>query len=350
MINKTKESNLHKIQFIEKNLNIKIKKEIGKGGFGSVYSIIFNKINLNCVMKVFESQDEKKIKNEIKLSLNCKASNIIKSLREKILDYLGKKVYILFMEYAKFQDLNIFFNNYFIYNLLKIINNTAKFKWLNNFPEICNQYFTYQIINIFKFLNSNSIAHFDIKKENLLLADNFVIKLADFSLSQTFKYSDNNLISLQNGTIKYMGPEYYVKNNAIRSNNIQKVDFFSLGCILYYIIKKEMLIKINKNENNEFIDFNNSNIIEMINNGINEIKLMDLDENLKDLICSLLNENYEKRPNIYELLENKWINENKKEIQKIKDMNFGEDIKIIIEFQKFKPLSSIKKKKYKYTL
>ena len=169
-------------------------------------------------------------------------------------------------------------------------------------------------------------------------------------MSQTFKYSDNNLISLQNGTIKYMGPEYYVKNNAIRSNNIQKVDFFSLGCILYYIIKKEMLIKINKNENNEFIDFNNSNIIEMINNGINEIKLMDLDENLKDLICSLLNENYEKRPNIYELLENKWINENKKEIQKIKDMNFGEDIKIIIEFQKFKPLSSIKKKKYKYTL
>ena len=348
MINKTKENNLHKIQFIEKNLNIIIKKQIAKGGFGSVYSILLH--NINCALKIFESQDEKIIKNEIGLSLYCKASNIIKTLREKSLDYCGKKIHILLMEYAKFQDLNIFLYNYFNYNLIKIINNTEKFNWINNFPEICIQFFTYQIINIFKFLDNSSIVHFDIKTNNLLLADNFVIKLGDFSLSKSFISRENKLISLPNGTIQYMGPEYYVKNNAIRCNNIQKVDYFSLGCILYYFLKKTLLIKRIKNEKNEFIEFNNINIIKLINNGINEIKLMDLDKNLKDLICSLLNENYEKRPNIYELLENKWINENKKEIQKIKDINFEEDIKIITEFQKFKPLSSIKKRKYKYTL
>ena len=348
MIDKIKENNLLKNQFIEKQLNIIIKKQIGKGGFGSVYSI--NLKNRNYAMKIFETEDEKKIKKEIKLSLHCKASNIIKTLKENILNYFGKKIYILIMEYAKFQDLNIFFFNYFNHNLIKVINNTQKFNWINNFPELCIQFFTYQIINIFKFLDNNSIVHFDIKTENLFLTDNFIIKLGDFSLSQTFIKNENKLIFLPNATIKSMGPEFYIKNYSISSNNIQKVDFFALGCILYYIIKKDFLIKRIKNKNKEPIGTNKDDILKIINNGIQEIKSMDLDKNLKDLICSLLKENYEQRPNIYQLIDNKWINENKKQIQKINDINFDQDIKTIIEFQKFKPLSSIKKRKYKYTL
>ena len=340
MIDKKKENekNLQKQKFIEKNLNIIIKKQIGKGGYGSVHMIMEN--NFLFALKIFDNKNEKIIRKETELALNCRSSNIIRGIKMKILNYYKQKLYLLFLEFAKFRDLNLFIYYFFNLNILKIRNNTKNFKWIYNFPESGIQYFTYQIINIFKFLYYNSIVHFDIKPANFLLSDNFIIKLTDFSLSELFNSKINKLIELNHGTINYMGPEFY-KNQEIFSNDIQKIDYFSFGCILYYMIKRDLLIK---KENIKLDD-----ILTIISNGIKDINSMNINQSLKDLVICLLNIDYKKRPNIFELLNNKWIN-NQDTINKIRNINNGRDFKMIIEFQKEESLSVIKRKRKKYFL
>ena len=107
------------------------------------------------------------------------------------------------------------------------------------------------------------------------------------------------------------------------------------------MIKRDLLIK---KENIKLDD-----ILTIISNGIKEINSMNINQYLKDLVICLLNIDYKKRPNIFELLNNKWIN-NQDTINKIRNINNGRDLKMIIEFQKEESLSVIKRKRKKYFL
>jgi hypothetical protein len=56
------------------------------------------------------------------------------------------------------------------------------------------------------------------------------------------------------------------------------------------------------------------------------------------------------RASIEELLNNKWVNKNIELMQKIKNINDNEEIKLFIEFQKYKKIKAKRKKfilKYK---
>jgi polo-like kinase 1 len=337
-------------KFIENKLNIKIIKIIGKGAFGSVYLVLLN--NYKFIMKLFNNklkkENKKQIKNEIKIILNCKSSYIIRGIKEKTLEYKNDTIQILLMENAKFQDLNIFFYNYFSTNLIRVFINTKQFDWINKFPEIGINYFSYQIVKSFEILNLNSIIHFDIKLGNLLLCENFKVKISDFSLSQFYKMNEKKIIYLPNGTYNYMGPEYYEKNPNIVSSFVEKVDYFGFGCILYYMIKKELLIKRIKDKNQKIIQSRKNDIINFINIGIRKIIDINIDSQLKDLIIKLINPKIEKRPSIIEISNNEWINKYKYNIQKIISINFEQDIKILTELIKFSPLNKLKKRRKKY--
>ena len=339
-------------KLIENKLNIKIKKIIGKGSFGSVYLVLLN--NKNIVLKLFnhklKNENKIKIKNEIKIILNCKSSYIIKGLKEKTLEYQNKEIQILLMENAKFQDLNIFFYNYFLKNFIMIFINLKQFEWINKLPEIGINYFSYQIVKSLEILNLHSITHFDIKLANLLLCENFRVKLSDFSLSKIYKINEKKLIYLSNGTYNYMGPEYYEKNATIISTYSNKIDFFGFGCILYYMINKEFLIKRIKDENQKIIQSSKNDIINFINNGIKKINSININNNLKDLIIKLINPIIENRPSIIEISDNEWINKFKENIKKIISINFEQHIKILIEFIKFKSQTKIKKRRRKYKI
>ena len=263
MSKKVKNDNIEGI--IENKSKIKIKKRIGKGAFGSVYSILLN--NMNYAMKIINHKNEniKKIKNEMKLNLNYKLFYIIRAIEGNMIEYKNEKIYFLIMEKAKFLDLNIFLNNYFFYNLIKVFINTKQFIWINEFPEIAIEFFSYQILKCFEFLNLNSIAHFDIKLSNFLLCENYTIKLSDFSLNKTFKNNEKKKFSLPNGTYNYMGPEYYEENPTVYSDFIQNIDLFSFGCILFYMIYKEFLIKTIKDKNERLIQSKKNDIINFIN-------------------------------------------------------------------------------------
>jgi hypothetical protein len=138
-----------------------------------------------------------------------------------------------------------------------------------------------------------------------------------------------------------MGKEYYTNNREVNIENVYKIDYFGLGCILYMMIFREHLIKPNQKkytleEINKFI----KNAIDKIN----ENKIIS--EELKELLINLIGD-IEKRKNIEELLNNKWAFPEKKffknkEEKKIGDFNYSNIKKLnLYEFDEIKELNKL---------
>ena len=73
----------------------------------------------------------------------------------------------------------------------------------------------------------------------------------------------------------------------------------------------------------------------MIADGIQKLKTGNYNKKLVDFICSLVNPDFEKRPNIYQVLDNEWLNEGKEELKFLSKVNEGFSKKKLLELQKF---------------
>ena len=338
--------------FLQEKYKIQFIKQLGIGTFGEVYNVLMkNKVTL--AMKIFKpiinEKYEKKINDEIKFSLNLKSNNIICGLKSEKHLIDKQIIYVLFMEKAKFVDLNLFLYNYLNYNFLEIKNKTNEFSWLYNFSEETIQFFSYQIIKIFAFLDSNLLIHYDIKPGNFLLGDNFTIKLSDFSVTKKLLINQK-YVTLQNGTYHFMAPEFYNENKEVIVSNAQKVDYFAFGCILFYMISRKDLIEEIKDEKGNRIKAKKNDIEKFIIEGIEVINKLNYCEELKKLICDLIHIDANKRPNIRDLVDNYWVNKDYFLIQKIKNLNYNGGLKIFIELQKVSFTSKRIKRRKKFNL
>jgi serine/threonine protein kinase len=73
-------------------------------------------------------------------------------------------------------------------------------------PEIARTLFI-QAAQALEFIHSIGLAHRDIKVENMLLTEDFILKLADFGFTEnTNKYGDR-LLRTNLGTKSYMSPQ-----------------------------------------------------------------------------------------------------------------------------------------------
>jgi serine/threonine protein kinase len=90
---------------------------------------------------------------------------------------------------------------------------------------------TKQIVTGLSELGSFNIIHRDLKPENILInEDGTLIKIADFGFGRIL--SENESIEKQQcGTLLYKAPEIL-----LNENYDHKIDVWSLGVILYYIL------------------------------------------------------------------------------------------------------------------
>ena len=142
------------------------------------------------------------------------------------------------------------------------------------------------------YLHSKHIAHCDIKLENILIDEEFNIKICDFGYSKNFnsKYNEN-----VNSTSIYASPELK-KDGKI---DFFKSDIWSIGIALYAMETKTFPYK------------NKSDVIS------NKLDIEMKNEKMKRIIMKCLQRNPKSRPNANELMNEEIVSMNKEEENRI---------------------------------
>ena len=237
-------------------------------------------------MKIINKQKgEKKNVNEYIISQKLKHMNII--------DYYGafaikkEELDCMLIEYAKFGNLrefqkNIIQKDYFSESLLCFI--------------------TFQILKGLKYIHMCKIAHLDLKPQNIIINDYLNVKIIDFSVSLNYSKIKAKEIQLPLvGTSFYMAPEI-IWNKKINVEDLNKVDLFSLGVILYNFAFDEYPFDL---------DYEDRKNIEVISEKYKKKLKMNEGENYSpcfiDFIKKLLETDINKRININQALNDYWI-------------------------------------------
>ena len=246
---------------------------------------------LKAFLKDDESQQAYLRENRIHSSLSHQ--NIIQYIANPSYKHSNTLFSTILMEHASYGD---FFNL------------TTDFSFTNE--KLVRTYF-HQIIDGLTYLHSRGIAHLDLKLDNLLLADNFILKICDFDLAQ--EVSERLIVS--RGTMNYRAPEFLSDSPDIKCNELFAADIYSVGVCLFSLItgafpfmeevdasgQNKTLFRYNSycSQNEEFWKENDA--------------LMEgratFSADLKTLLNKMWRENPKERPTLIEIRKSKWFNE-----------------------------------------
>ncbi|KAI9161593.1 hypothetical protein LWI28_018902 [Acer negundo] len=91
------------------------------------------------------------------------------------------------------------------------------------------------------FLHTSEVIHRDVKTNNILLENNFRVKVADFGLSRLFPTNVTHVSTAPQGTPGYVDPEYYQCYKLT-----DKSDVFSFGVVLIELISSLEAVDTNR--------------------------------------------------------------------------------------------------------
>ncbi|XP_054809118.1 LEAF RUST 10 DISEASE-RESISTANCE LOCUS RECEPTOR-LIKE PROTEIN KINASE-like 1.1 [Prosopis cineraria] len=93
------------------------------------------------------------------------------------------------------------------------------------------------------YLHASGIIHRDVKTNNILLDNNFCVKVADFGLSRLFPDDVSHVSTAPQGTPGYLDPEYHF---CFRLTN--KSDVYSFGVVLMELISLMPAVDMGRNK------------------------------------------------------------------------------------------------------
>jgi len=172
----------------------------------------------------------------------------------------------------------------------------AKMRTMKN-ERVARTYF-HHLVDGLEYLHAKGYAHMDLKLDNLLLGENFVLKIADFDCS----YFENEKVTLQRGTRGYRAPE--VKYS--RCNNPKAADIYSAGIILFMLtsgfapylegecVSGYDLFELLITDQKKYWD------------ALKKIRNSRFDKDFKKLFEAMTDPSAEKRISIKEIKRNKW--------------------------------------------
>jgi len=96
--------------------------------------------------------------------------------------------------------------------------------YFKNNADLMRTYF-HQLIKGVEYMHSQGVAHLDLKLENLMLGDNFLLKIIDFDSSEPL----NAKTTISRGSRDYRAPELLNGN----CKDFTAADIYAMGVILY---------------------------------------------------------------------------------------------------------------------
>jgi serine/threonine protein kinase len=171
--------------------------------------------------------------------------------------------------------------------------------------EILIRTYFRQLVRGLEHLHSQGIAHLDIKLENLLIGDDYLLKIADFDVSQKI----NDIDMLSRGSENYRAPE--VRSGICK--NYCAADVFSAGVCLFALtsrafpfLEKGDEIKGKLERYDKFLKKNGqywTGIETLLGNKI------QFSKSLKDLLNGMWMKDPNERMSLEQVKESKWYNE-----------------------------------------
>lgn len=200
-------------------------KNLGSGGFGTVFKVKSIKDNRNYALKILLLDD---LNKEEEKSMNIE----YEKFREiKILKELDNSNIVKYKNHYEFEEEGL------LMILISLADDNLE-TFLKNFQPNKQKILTYfgEICNGLNYLHSKNIIHKDLKPKNILIK-NDTIKICDFGISRkrtdekTFTKESENIC----GTSGYISPEIL---NGSKFN--EKVDIWALGIIFHQMLTKNI--------------------------------------------------------------------------------------------------------------
>jgi len=212
-------------------------KALNKGKF-PVFLVRCESLTEKYAMKLFLLEDEQAqdcFQNEIRFG-SLQHPNIIRTVhtnRKKTImcKDASLRASLILTEYAPHGDLHSFIQ-----------------KYSEDISDKLARTYFHQLIEGMEYLHNKNIVHLDIKPENLLIGENYILKIADFDLSQ---FTTESTIYAK-GTECYRAPELAQK---MCQNGIA-ADIYSAG-VLLFVLKTGGKLPYNESKQYKGIDFFN---------------------------------------------------------------------------------------------
>lgn len=188
---------------------------IGEGSFARVFTVQWDQYPGKLfVAKVIAAQNK---------DMEIKTSSYISEI--EALKRLSHPNVIYFFDY--FQVGNKF------YIILEYCRHGSIFQQILKHGPFASQHFKImarECLNALAICHQNDIVHLDIKPENILLGDFYLVKLCDFGLASIIDKSNPDKKIQNLGSVRYCAPERFISHPF----DPKKADVWSLGITFYF--------------------------------------------------------------------------------------------------------------------
>ncbi|XP_061948384.1 LEAF RUST 10 DISEASE-RESISTANCE LOCUS RECEPTOR-LIKE PROTEIN KINASE-like 1.3 isoform X2 [Populus nigra] len=267
-------------------------KELGDGGFGTVYHGVLKDGRVVAVKRLYENNMRRaeQFMNEIEILARLRHKNLVilygcttRHSHELLLVY----------EYIP--------NGTVADHLHGRQSNSGLLTW----PVRLS--IAIETASALAYLHTSDVIHRDVKTTNILLDNDFHVKVADFGLSRLFPNDVTHVSTAPQGTPGYVDPEYY---QCYQLTN--KSDVYSFGVVLIELISSLQAVDTNRHRHD--INLSNMAVNKIQNHALNELvdPFLGFDKDIvvrrmvtsvAELAFRCLQQDREMRPAMEEVLE-----------------------------------------------